>query len=276
MVTSGPRACNMLTKHSYDVTEVIGVSRIRKAIIPEIIYALLSMQVLVSRCNLTRPSLPCGSGPARLKAACQTTYTSNLKDDIHKETWGIVLKTEFALATTEPVQRCQLLCKYVNAWDARMRDACYCNSSRVRTADHSSCSPPHHIHLNSQFLAKANHQRARGFTRLAFQHKYFKPFIIDEWPVDRSRGGHSHRPYSHSCDCSRSMVNGQSRRNGCGQRSKPPKRVRSTVKAAQKYSQQRSPPYSKCMACQYTGITISGIRWTAQECFYLRRLRSKT
>ena len=157
-----------------------------------------------------------------------------------------------------------------------MCDACYCNSSRVRTADHSSCSPPHHIHLNSQFLAKANHQRARGFTRLAFQHKYFKPFIIDEWPVDRSRGGHSHRPYSHSCDCSRSMVNGQSRRNGCGQRSKPPKRVRSTVKAAQKYSQQRSPPYSKCMACQYTGITISGIRWTAQECFYLRRLGAKS
>ena len=30
------------------------------------------------------------------------------------------------------------------------------------------------------------------------------------------------------------------------------------------------------LTCQYTGITISGIRWTAQECFYLRRLRSKT
>ena len=46
-----------------------------------------------------------------------------------------------------------------------------------------------------------------------------------------SRGGHSHRLYSHSCDRSRSMVNGQSRPNGCSQRSK---RVKSTVKNARR------------------------------------------
>ena len=33
-------------------------------------------------------------------------------------------------------------------------------------------------------------------------------------------GGHSHRLYSHNCDCSRSVVNGQSRSKGCSQRSK--------------------------------------------------------
>ena len=33
-------------------------------------------------------------------------------------------------------------------------------------------------------------------------------------------GGHSHRLYSHSCDHSWSMVNGQSGSKGCGQRSK--------------------------------------------------------
>ena len=38
------------------------------------------------------------------------------------------------------------------------------------------------IHLISQLLAKVNHQRS--ITRLAFQHKYFKQFIIHEWPVD--------------------------------------------------------------------------------------------
>ena len=45
------------------------------------------------------------------------------------------------------------------------------------------------------------------------------------------RGGHSHRLYSHSCDRSRSMVNGQSRPNGCSQRSK---RLKSTVKNARR------------------------------------------
>ena len=40
-------------------------------------------------------------------------------------------------------------------------------------------------------------------------------------------GSHSHRLYSHSCDRSRSMVNDQSRPNGCSQWSK---RLKSTVK----------------------------------------------
>ena len=59
-----------------------------------------------------------------------------------------------------------------------------------------------------------------------------QPEAFPNWCIQG--GGHSHRLCSHNCNRSRSMVNGQSRSKGCGQRSKPLKRVWSTVKAAQK------------------------------------------
>ena len=45
-------------------------------------------------------------------------------------------------------------------------------------------------------------------------------YYIESTYIVYIKGGHSHRLYSHNCDCSWSAVSGQSRSKGCNQRSK--------------------------------------------------------